>query len=172
MANPSILKSNMHSKSLLTSLFLPLAIMVGCGDGRPPAYPTKGKVVFADGSPVKVGTIETKSLLHDAQATAAIERDGSFVLTTYKEGDGAVSGPHTCVVVQFIQAENITNHKPSTLGVVNPKHASYATSNLKIEVSPNKPNEFVVQVEGIANTKNGNAKSDHERGIGGHTDGQ
>ena len=172
MASPSILKSNMQSKFLLASLFLTFAITVGCGDGRPPAYPTKGRVVFADGSPVKVGTIETKSLLYDAQATASIQRDGSFVFTTYKEGDGAVAGAHKCVVVQFIQAENILNYKPSTLGVVNPKHASYATSNLKIEVSVDKPNEFVIQVEGINNLRNGNAKSDHERGIGGHTDGQ
>ena len=170
MASLSIHKSNMRSNLLLLSLFLSLAMTVGCGDGRPPAYPTKGKVVFADGSPVKVGTIETKSTLHGVQATAAIQRDGTFVFTTYNEGDGAVEGPHDCVVVQFIQSENITNHKPSTLGVVNPKHASYATSNLRIDVSADKPNELVIQVEGVANPKNGNSKSDHELGIGGHTD--
>ena len=156
-------------KHLLTLLVLSLAISIGCGDGRPPAYPTRGKVLFADGTPVKVGTIETKSMLHDVQATATIQLDGSFVFTTYKEGDGAVAGPHQCVVVQFVQAENIQNHKPSTLGVVNRKHASYATSNLKIDVVADKQNELIIQVEGLPKPRSGESKGDHERGIGGHT---
>ena len=160
---------SMQPKSLLSVFAILLSMCVGCGDGRPPAYPAKGKVVFADGSPVKVGTIETKSRLHGVQATASIELDGSFVFTTYAKGDGAVAGPHDCVVVQFMQAENIKNHKPSTLGVVNPKHASYATSGLQFEISPDKQNELVIEVEGVPKPKNGNAKGDHELGIGGHT---
>ena len=159
----------MQLKSLLPISAILLSACVGCGDGRPPAYPAKGKVVFADGSPVKVGTIETKSKLHGVQATASIELDGSFVFTTYAKGDGAVAGAHDCVVVQFVQAENIKNHKPSTLGVVNPKHASYATSGLQFEISPDKQNELVIEVEGVPKPKNGNAKSDHELGTGGHT---
>jgi len=159
----------MHLKSFLPILAVVLCATFGCGDGRPPAYPAKGRVVFADGSPVKVGTIETKSKLHGVQATASIELDGSFVFTTYTQGDGAVAGPHDCVVVQFVQAENIKNHRPSTLGVVNPKHASYATSGLQIDISKDKPNELVIEVEGVPKPKNANAKSDHEQGIGGHT---
>jgi len=159
----------MQSKMLLVVFVGVLGSSMGCSDGRPPAYPTKGKVVFADGSPVKVGTVETKSQLNGNQATASIQLDGSFVFTTYKDGDGAVAGPHACVVVQFIQAEGLTIHKPSTLGVVNPKHASYATSNLKIEVSADKPNDLVIQVEGVTKPRSGNGKSDHELGIGGHS---
>ena len=163
------IKTDMHSTRLLATLGVLLSLNVGCGDGRPPAYPARGKVVFADGSPVKVGTIETKSKLHGVQATASIEIDGSFVFTTYQKGDGAVAGPHDCVVVQFVQAENIQNHKPSTLGVVNPKHASYATSGLQFEIAKDKANELVIEVEGVPKPRNGNAKSDHEQGIGGHT---
>lgn len=169
MANPSVHKTNMQLNLLLPLFAILFFVSVGCGDGRPPAYPAKGRVVFADGSPVKVGTVETKSRLHGVQATASIELDGSFVFTTYAKDDGAVAGPHDLVVVQFVQAENIINHKPSTLGVVNPKHASYATSGLQIEISPNKQNELVIEVEGVPKPKNGNAKSDHEQGIGGHT---
>lgn len=139
----------------------------GC-DSRPRAYPAKGKVVFADGSPVKMGTVETKSTLHGIQATGAIDRDGSFVLTTYRDGDGAVAGPHDCVVAQFVQAENIANHKPSTVGVVNPKFGSYTTSGLKFQISEKEPNLLVLQVEGIASNKTTEAKSDHVKGQGGH----
>jgi len=120
----------------------------GCSDGKPKAYPTRGRVVFRDGSPVKVGTVECKSELYGVQATGTIDRDGSFVLSTYQDGDGAVEGPHQCVVVQFIQVENTARYKPSTLGVVHRKHGSYATSGLSIRVSPNQNNELLLQVDG------------------------
>jgi len=162
-------KTSLFANRLLVAVILSLSVSIGCGDGKPPAFPTRGKVLFADGTPVKVGTIETKSILHDVQATAAIQLDGSFVFTTYKEGDGAVAGPHQCVVVQFVQSENIQNHKPSTLGVVNRKHASYATSNLKIDVVADKQNELIIQVEGVPKPLSGDSKGDHERGMGGHT---
>ena len=124
--------------------------VTGCGSGRLKTYPVEGKVVFANGTPVKVGTIECKSTEHGVQATGTISRDGTFKLTTYEEGDGAVAGSHQCVIVQFVQTEDIPNYKPSSLGVVNPKHSSYATSGLAFEVPPNALNQIVLQVEGIA----------------------
>ncbi len=67
---------------------------VGCGDGRPPAYPAKGRVVFANGTPVKTGTVELKSREHPIQARGTIDPDGHFELTTYRSGDGAIAGTH------------------------------------------------------------------------------
>jgi hypothetical protein len=94
-----------------------LACAVGCGDDRLPTYPVLGKVVFADGSPVKLGTIECLSETHGVQATGSINRDGTFTLKTYRDNDGAVEGTHKCVIVQFVQVEGLANYKPSTLGV-------------------------------------------------------
>lgn len=124
----------------------------GCSSGDPPAYPAKGRVVFQDGSPVKVGTIESKSLKHGKQSRASIQKDGTFVLSTYRDGDGAVDGEHQCVVVQFIPTEDITNHKPTTIGVVHPKHNSYATSGLNFHIQPGT-NDIVLRVEGVAGKK-------------------
>lgn len=129
-------------------LAVALSLSVGCDSGRLKTYPVQGKVVFADGSPVKVGTIETKSVEHGIQSTGQIERDGSFTLTTYKPNDGAVAGKHECVVVQFIQIEEIPNYRPSTLGVVHRKHSMYSSSQLNFTIEPNGPNDVKLVVQG------------------------
>lgn len=129
---------------------LPCLLLVGCGKGQLKTYPAKGKVVFADGSPVKVGTIECKSFEHGVQATGTIDTDGSFVLTTYRDGDGAVAGNHKCVIVQFIPTENIPNFKPSPIGVVDRKFSSYATSELRLKISTTEPNDNLrIEVTGV-----------------------
>jgi hypothetical protein len=125
-----------------------LGICFGCDSGQLKTYPVKGKVVFADGSPVKVGTVETKSVDYGVQATGNIDLDGSFTLTTYRANDGAVSGQHRCVVIQFVPVEEIPNYRPSTMGVVNRKHSMYSTSELTLTVKPDGPNEVQLVVQG------------------------
>ncbi len=125
-----------------------LPLCVGCNNGQLKTYPVQGKVVFADGSPVKVGTVETKSVEHGVQATGTINLDGTFTLTTYKPDDGAVAGQHRCVVIQFIQLEEIPNYRPSTMGVVNRKHSMYSTSELSFTVKPGEPASVQLVVQG------------------------
>ncbi|MFO0011252.1 MAG: carboxypeptidase regulatory-like domain-containing protein [Planctomycetota bacterium] len=131
-------------------LFASVACMsaAGCNSGRLKTYPIQGKVVFADGSPVKVGTVETKSVDHGVQATGNINLDGTFTLTTYNPNDGAVAGQHRCVVIQFIQLEEIPNYRPSTMGVVNRKHSMYSTSELSFTVKPGEANTVQLVVQG------------------------
>jgi hypothetical protein len=112
-------------------------------------YPVSGKVVFEDGSPVRVGTIEFKSIDHQVQARGTIERDGSFRLTTFQEFDGAVAGRHRVVVVQMVVLEDAPGIKVGKRGVVHPKFNSYSTSGLELEVLPGKNNDLVVTVTGI-----------------------
>jgi len=168
MANPeAISRSTTRSTALSSSgLFLMLACVLGCGEGQLKTYPVQGKVLFADGSPVKLGTIECLSETHGIQATGTINRDGTFRLKTYRDEDGAVEGLHKCVIVQFIQADGIPNAKPSTLGVINKRHASYATSGLSIRVEPDssKNQDIVLQVEGFdgrAGSSNHSKKDEH-----------
>lgn len=128
--------------------YLLLAATLGCSD-RLDTYPVTGKVEFATGGAVHVGTIELKSREHGVQARGPIQSDGSFVLTTYQDGDGAVAGMHDCVVVQFVMTEDVEGLRSSTIGVVDPRFGSYATSGLTIEVSATKPNKPVVAVDGL-----------------------
>ncbi len=123
--------------------------LTGCSDGRLKTYPATGKVLFKTGSSVHVGTVEIKSREHGIQARGTIDQDGNFLLTTYTGGDGAVAGIHDCVVVQFIMAEEMKDFKPSVLGVVHPRYASYATSGLTVEIKADAPNDLQLEVEGV-----------------------
>ena len=127
-------------------------VLTGCSD-QLRTYPVSGKVRFTTGGVVHVGTVELKSKEHNVQARGQIQSDGSFTLTTYKEGDGAVAGMHDCVVVQFVMAEGISGHRPSTMGVVDRRYASYSTSGLKAEISPDHSNELNLKVDGILKTQ-------------------
>lgn len=125
-----------------------LLMNIGCNSGRLKTYPVRGEVVFADGSPVKVGTIETKSVQHSVQSRGNIATDGTFELTTYTKGDGAVVGDHRCVIVQFIPTEEIPNYRPSIMGVVHRKHSAYSTSELGFTVSSKGENKIRLVVQG------------------------
>jgi hypothetical protein len=126
-----------------------LVFATGCNSGRLKTYPVVGQAVFEDGTPVKMGTVETKSVQHGVQATGTIAKDGSFTLTTYSPDDGAVAGDHKCVLVQFLPTENIPNYRPSTLGVVHRRHSSYATSDLNFTIQKTGENRVRLVVQGV-----------------------
>jgi hypothetical protein len=124
-------------------------LLIGCSN-QLPTYPVRGRVEFAHaGGPVRLGTVELKSLEHGINARGEIEENGSFTLTTFKAGDGAVAGKHACVVVQFVMTEELTSQRGSLVGVIDPKYNSYTTSGLEIEIEPGKQNDIVITVDGI-----------------------
>lgn len=130
-------------------LLLFVGILTGCSNDRLPTYAVQGQIVFLDGSPVRTGSIELKSLQHGVQARGDIASDGSFQLTTYEKNDGAVEGVHQCVVVQLVMVEELANFKPSTEGVVDPRFGSYSTSDLECRISNSDDNRIKLTVEPI-----------------------
>lgn len=125
-----------------------LALASGCST-RLETYKVDGRVEFENGRPVVVGVVECLSVEHQLNARGTIREDGTFSLSTFEQGDGAVAGPHKCVVIQLVIGENIEGHRPSTVGVVDRKYASYQTANLEIDVSPDGDNFFVLVVRGL-----------------------
>lgn len=80
------------------------ACLIGCGGRQGAEYrtaPVRGVVVF-QGQPVTAGTIslQPKEVAGAAEgrtgrpASGELQADGSFVLSTYQPGDGAVVGKH------------------------------------------------------------------------------
>ncbi len=143
----------------ICGLLMLSSTLYGCGDGRPRAYPTIGRVTFPDGSPAHVGTVELKSVEHSIHARGTIQPDGTFVLSTYRPDDGAIAGKHNCVVVQFIIAEDLQGKIHGTQGVIDPRFASYSTSGLTCTIEPNDNNVLSLVVEGVGKNKSG--KSEH-----------
>jgi hypothetical protein len=113
----------------------------GCGDAQLKTAVVRGKVTF-NGKPVPNGTI---SFIPTAgpTATGEIQPDGSFTLTTYRKGDGAVLGRHTVVIVAM---EDMSTRLPEARNPLPPpivpeKYTSLATTDLRREVK-DEVNDF------------------------------
>jgi hypothetical protein len=111
-----------------------LALVAGCSNDRLPTYPVRGRVVFSDGEPVKTGTVEFQSVEHALNARGQIARDGTFRLGTYSSTDGAVSGTHRVIVIQFLAMDSTPEIQHDHGDPVDLRYASYDSSDLEAEV--------------------------------------
>jgi len=75
-----------------------LATLLGCTGGGAPTGKVAGQVTF-DGKPVTSGslTFAPASGTVGKPAVGAVKADGSYSLTTYAAGDGAVIGRHKVI---------------------------------------------------------------------------
>ena len=133
----------------LSVVFL-LCLLAGCGDDRVPTHPTRGKVVFPDGSPVRTGVVELSSDDHELTATGKINPDGTFVLGTYDIADGAVAGPHRVIVLQMIINDGTVVHTLDHGEPVDPKFASYDSSGLRTVVVTGEENVLQLNVTPVS----------------------
>jgi hypothetical protein len=85
-------------KSLAVFVAL-VAACSGCGKsaGMAPLIPVKGKVTYK-GQPLKKGRVTFESQDTGKRTTGNLEADGTFVLSTYKQGDGAAAGDYTVII--------------------------------------------------------------------------
>ena len=115
-------------------------LLSGCGDGRPATHKVLGTVEFSDGSAPKFGDVEFYSPQLKINARGKIKRDGTFTVSTFEEGDGAVAGPQQVVIMQ--QAGSYMLAKTKTLiehdhgSLIDRKHFDYRTSGLSCEITP------------------------------------
>ncbi len=73
-----------------------LVSCLGCGPNRPATAPVHGRVTY-NGRPVVAGTIVFQPT-HGRPAMGEIQPDGSYKLTTFDAGDGALLGKHTVTI--------------------------------------------------------------------------
>ena len=138
----------------IPAAILVLSVLSACGPSRPQTAPVTGKVTFR-GNPLPEGTITFYPEI-GRSATGRIGPDGTYVLTTFDEGDGALVGKHTVTIeaVRFAQRqqpksleeeiamarsgkkEDPAAAKPQRL--VPQKYAEKSTSGLSAEVSSGK----------------------------------
>jgi hypothetical protein len=122
----------------IVAAIVALPMCWGCGSNAAPdgtsMVPVKGKVTFK-GKPLTDGTITFEPDDFGRAAHGNIQPDGSFVLTTFKDGDGAVRGHHRIAVsgsAKRGQAVPLKLRDPSS-------------SKVEVEVSEGKT-EYVVDL--------------------------
>jgi hypothetical protein len=79
-------------------------LLVGCSDSRPATFPVSGTVSFADGQPVRFGTVQFLPDNPGPSARGLIDTNGRFELGTYSKDDGAVPGGHRVIITQHMSA--------------------------------------------------------------------
>jgi hypothetical protein len=113
---------------------------VGCGatgSGTSPSLvPVKGKVTFK-GQPVTTGTVRFEPDDYGRPATGKLQSDGTYVLTTLKEGDGVVPGHHRVSITDL----NIKSKD----GALLLKYLNTSKSKLEADVSAEKT-EFAFEL--------------------------
>lgn len=111
-------------------MFVPLVVVLaaGCGDGRPTRVPVSGRVLI-DGKPLEAGNIRFHAAAN-RPASAKIESDGRFKLSTYEFGDGCVVGelPISVVGSKLINPHTMRWFAPK-------KYASVGSSGLTFDVT-------------------------------------
>jgi hypothetical protein len=121
--------------------FAPLALALvcglaaGCGSGNMKTAKVKGVITYKS-KPVPSGTITFVPEGNAPSATGQIKPDGSFELTTYTSGDGAVLGKHTVMIVAVQdQGDRLPEDRSPILPPIIPgKYMSNTTSGLTAQV--------------------------------------
>jgi hypothetical protein len=90
-------------RRLIVLAALSCGICWGCGPAGSGTLtgviPVKGKVTYK-GQPLTKGSIKFEPDGYGREAHGTIQSDGTFVLTTFKDGDGVVAGHHRVAVTE------------------------------------------------------------------------
>ena len=116
----------------------------GCNDNSPSVVPVRGKVLL-DGEPLTSGSVLTTPAAGRG-ARGAIESDGTFELSTYGNGDGALPGTHMAAVVARAPSAGNGPEAPPGKLLTPKKYADALTSNLTIEVTADGDNAPVLEL--------------------------
>lgn len=112
----------------LVCLLGSLALVLGCGDGRPERFAVSGQVLI-DGEPLTYGSI--KFVPEGARPSSGkLDEQGRFVLSTYGKNDGIIPGTHRVEVnaAEWLSGKKRKWHAP-------PKYFRYKTSGLTQEIT-------------------------------------
>ena len=117
-----------------------LSFLAGCGSDGLPTAPVEGKVLYK-GKPLEFGTVLFQPE-KGPPARGNINQDGTFCLSTYGKGDGAIVGVNSVQITCYeCQHPDATPQKSSAYGelivgksLVPPKYTKFYTSGLRVEV--------------------------------------
>lgn len=119
--------------------------IVGCGSDRPTVVPASGVVLF-DGEPLNSGSILFQPV-NGRHSRAAIQPDGTFVMTTFSESDGATVGPQS-VRVSCTKPDYVDEFGEDVNGatLIPIAYANFRTSGIKVDIPPEGDDSIVIEL--------------------------
>jgi hypothetical protein len=127
----------------LIIFLLHFLLILGCGFGYPKL---KGKVTFADGRPLRTGTVVFDNGVTTSRAQ--IQPDGTFIAGTMSERDGIPIGTYkVCIAGAVELLDNPDNQfPPPSRTLVHTKFTDAETSGLSITIDKS-PEPYNIIVE-------------------------
>ena len=134
-----------HRSAAASATALAVFTMIGCGR---PAHqldtaPVRGQVTL-DGQPLPSGYVVVPTA-RGRMASGKIQPDGTFVLSTYEEGDGAQVGTHP-VVVNEVPPDEFSSVPARNRVPIPSRYASAGTSGLQVTVQSGEENVLDLQL--------------------------
>ena len=132
---------------------LVLLSFTGC-NSSPELFPATGKVIY-NGEPLRFGRVMLQPEVGNV-SQAEIQPDGTFEVSTYKQGDGIAPGSYRVSVmcyeghnpaakqVQSDQLEGMSLGK----SLIPLKYTRARSSGLNAAISPDEPNEILLELKG------------------------
>lgn len=106
------LKNDLMDKFKLRLVFsftlLALPVLTGCfgNSDQLPTAEVSGKVTYK-GKPLPMGSVTFIPDTPGKAASGEIQEDGTYVLTTYSKGDGAIIGNHKIMIISERDTSNL-----------------------------------------------------------------
>lgn len=130
-------------------LLVAITLLAGCRRG-PEMVPVTGKVLY-NGKPLEFGSVMFQPP-SGQPAQGKIQSDGTFTLSTYKEGDGAVVGRHkvriTCYETEKPGIPKPAGEQPLGKLLIPEKYTFLDQSGLSAEVTADRKEPFVFELAG------------------------
>ncbi len=125
-------------------------LVAGCGVKRLETAPVTGTVRL-DGKPLHRGTVIFTPELGRA-ATGEIQPDGSYRLSTYKSGDGALVGRHRVAVIARDDPPPAKGPMSEEVGpsLIPEFYSDFVRSGLSFEVKSGKKNVYDIELSSSA----------------------
>ncbi len=123
--------------------------LAGCQSDSERVYPVSGRITFSDDAPVMFGTVEFRSETENPViARGRIDKDGTFSVKSFGNRDGLVAGWHRMIILQVTGSPrdggSVIHHHGQEVAT---RYSSYNSSDLRIQVHPDGPNQFYLQVD-------------------------
>jgi len=138
----------MSHRVLWSSTAVICLFVMGCagGDQNPPTSPVTGKVTY-QGEAVEGATIQLLPSGSEGKLANAISKaDGTYELSTFEPGDGAMAGPYKVTVRKIVSVQQGVQQSGENAG--EPAFVNKDRLPRKYRSQESTPLEFTVKADG------------------------